>query len=298
MRFASFFAVPAVLSAAVALAPAAQAQDARFGQTEYSTPSGTYSMQAPASGAGAPMAETSLKVGGGIGFAPEYEGSNDYQPVPLISFEYTRPEFVVKSNGLGVEVDFEAAKSFDYGPLVRYNMGRDDVDDTVVNRLRDVDGTLEVGAFVGGGMPLNRLGLAGSNANLIGRVEVAQDMLGSGHDGFTAEVSAGVMKPLSSQTTLITSLSSTYASDDYMKSFFSIDANNAARSGLAQFDAESGFKSVTLSAVASHQVTSNWSVSGIGAVTRLLGDAADSPVTDTRGSDTQLFMGLSLGYTF
>lgn len=91
---------------------------------------------------------------------------------------------------------------------------------------------------------------------------------------------------------------STYASKDYMDEYFSINAGDSARSGLSTFNADDGFKDVGVDANLTYQFTNNWSATGTLKYTRLLGDAADSPVTDNNGDENQLFGGLLINYTF
>ena len=52
----------------------------------------------------------------------------------------------------------------------------------------------------------------------------------------------------------------TYADDDYMETFFCIDANNAARCGLRTFDADAGFKDLDVSVVFRHSVSKSWNI--------------------------------------
>ena len=90
----------------------------------------------------------------------------------------------------------------------------------------------------------------------------------------------------------------TYASDDYMSEFFDVNASNAARSGLSQFSADGGIKDVGLQMALSYRLSQAWSVTGIAAFTRLLEDAADSPITDDEGSNSQFFGALTVNYHF
>ena len=238
-----------------------------------------------------------FSLGGGVGMAPDYEGSDDYEAVPIVSFEYKTPSYVLKSNRVGVELDVLPSDVIDFGPVVRYNFGRDDVEDDAVDRLREVDGTVEGGLFIGSGVPVSAIGLE-DNGYLTGRLTVLADVLGEGHEGVTIDARGSYVKPANEKLTIISSVSSTYASDDYMESFFGIDADNASRSGLNEFDAEGGIKDVGLSIVGVYKLDQNWTVNGIGSYARLLGDAADSPVTDDRGSANQFFLGLSASYSF
>jgi len=66
-----------------------------------------------------------------------------------------------------------------------------------------------------------------------------------------------------------------------MSEFFSVNAEDAARSGLKQEDADSGIKDIGVSGDITYSFTESWSVTGLAAYNRLLGDAEDSPVTET-----------------
>ena len=47
-----------------------------------------------------------------------------------------------------------------------------------------------------------------------------------------------------------------------------------------------------------YNLTNNWIVSGTAAYSLLLGDAADSPIVDDRGSTSQFFLGALVNYKF
>ena len=90
----------------------------------------------------------------------------------------------------------------------------------------------------------------------------------------------------------------TYATDDYMDEFFDVTPADSARSGLDTFDADAGFKDVALDASLTYRFAAHWSATGSLRYTRLLGDAADSPVTDDVGDENQIFGGLLVNYHF
>ena len=229
----------------------------------------------------------------GIGFAPDYEGSNDYQIVPLIAGRVAWRGFSVETNGLGVQADLVPLPQISLGPVIRYASGRDDVDDALVDLLPDVDSGVEVGGHAG----FSQRGLlAADDVGEIG-IEVVGDV-GDGHGGITVALSAGWSVPLTEDLRIAASASGTWASEEYMDSFFSIDAAGAAASGLRRFDADAGIKDVGIGTTLSYAITESFSAVGIVSYTRLLGDAADSPVTDDRGSPDQVFGGLAISYRF
>lgn len=94
------------------------------------------------------------------------------------------------------------------------------------------------------------------------------------------------------------SVGSTWASEDYMSSYFGIDSADAARSGLDRFNADEGFKDVSLGGALNYRFLERWSVTALATYARLLGDAEDSPVVDDVGGANQFFAGALINYRF
>ncbi len=238
-------------------------------------------------------AEPAWKISLGVGAAykPDYEGSNDYEvaPLPDINISY-RDLVFLRGPSLGANlVTVNGARESDklqLGPLVRYRFGRDQDDNDALRGLGDVDGSVEAGLF-------GRYSVGRWSAGLT----VVQDVA-DGHGGALAEASFGYAMPVASDLKASLRASTTWASEDYMESYFGISGSQAARSGRRPFDAGSGFKDVGLSLGLEYAVTDNWSLGGRVGYTRLLGDAADSPIVDEDGSADQFIVGVSLGYRF
>ncbi len=241
--------------------------------------------------------DSKLTVGLGAGLSPDYEGSDEYEAMPIGYFRYEGEHVIVQSSGPGVEVDLFKTRQFDFGPIVRYHGGRDDVDDAVVDRLDDVDSTVDGGLFIGSGIPLSALGMD-TDTVITGKVTYLHDLIDNGHGGFQVKGSLGSRVMLDEKTALMPSISTSYASEDYNDSMFSVSAAETARTGLATYNADSGFKDVGASVVGTHQFTNHWSGSVIMNYTRLINDAADSPIVDDRGSANQFFTGASINYSF
>ena len=72
-------------------------------------------------------------------------------------------------------------------------------------------------------------------------------------------------------------VSGTYATEDYMDEYFSINAADSARSGLNTYSADEGFKDVALDASLTYQFAGNWSATGSLKYTRLLGRCGRQP---------------------
>ena len=99
--------------------------------------------------AAGPVLAAQHTVGVGAGFAPEYEGSDDYQGVPMLmltgKYDSGRSFSLLGTN---LRVNVLASNKFQFGPILNYRMGRDDVDNKVVDRMKDIDDAVEAGAFV------------------------------------------------------------------------------------------------------------------------------------------------------
>ena len=177
--------------------------------------------------------------------------------------------------------------------MLNYRFERANVEDDQVDRMRDVDGAVEAGLFAGwtwhgGRDPRHRFTTG---------VQFLQDVTDK-HDGFTANISARYFQPVSRPLTLSIGAALTYGNSDYMETYFNVDADNASRSGLRQFDADSGLRDFRVPLMAIYSFSPKWHLAGGLIYSRLLGDAADSPVTDDRGSENQLYIGLGIAYAW
>lgn len=72
----------------------------------------------------------------------------------------------------------------------------------------------------------------------------------------------------------------TWASRHYMQTVFGINAEQAARSGRAVYDAGSGVSLVRLAATLNYRLDERWNLGARLSLGRLQGDAADSPLTE------------------
>ena len=224
-------------------------------------------------------------VGLGAGVAPDYEGSDHNTGVPMfmLNYNYDSGRFV-KLMGPNLKVNVLANKSYSLGPALGYRMERDDVDNKQVDNMKKVDGALVAGAF--GGVDIN---------NFLLGLEVLADV--SGNDtGVTAQVTAGYRWKAMPALTITPGIFTTYASSDYMDSYFTVDSKNRGSSQLPNYSADSGLKDVGLNLVASYTPWEKWGVMGLFSYKTLLNDAKDSPIVDDAGDKKQMTVGLMLTY--
>ena len=227
-----------------------------------------------------------LTLGAGVGGAPDYEGSDEYQAIPLLVARVGFGDQSIELRGTAVHATLLTNGTLSAGPVVNYRFGRDDVDEDAVDALDDVDDAVELGGFIG----------FFSNG-LLGNLTALQDVTDT-HDGYLIEAQFGYrvqVSPSHAQTIILTG---TYADNNYMDTYFSINAGDAAASGLDEFDADEGFKDVGVTLNLQLGGRQGLGLTGILSYKRLLDDAEDSPVVDDVGDEDQIFGGVALTYSF
>jgi outer membrane protein len=241
----------------------------------------------------APTHAVDWTVGLGAGYAPDYEGSQDHEPVPLWNLRASN------LYGATTYVDIFATKltsnliahpNLRLGPMVEFIPERDHVENNAVNDLEKVDPAAMLAGPLG-------WDFVATQAQAIGIEVQARADVANGH-GYLVTPALRLRRSLGSGLSLAGSLSSTYASEDCMSDYFGVDADNAARSGLDQYDADAGFKDAGVDLALGFGQGPGWQAGLVGRYWRLLDDAADSPIVDDEGDDNQLFAGLLVGYRF
>ncbi len=232
-------------------------------------------------------ADSQVSLGLGAGMVPDYEGSEDYKAVPLVyaRFGYGDGAYVLLQ---GNELKWNFLNNnIEFGPLLQYRMKRSDVDNNQVDRMDTVDAAVAGGLF-----------LTGRIDQWSATLQFATDI--SGDDtGYLVTLGGAYHAKISEQLKMTFGVSTTYASSDYMETYFQIDAGNRGNSTLPNYSANDGeFKDVGVHLVSNYSFNSNWSVVGNLGYKYLLGDAQDSPIVDDEGSKGQLFLGAMCVYTF
>ncbi len=240
----------------------------------------------------APANATDYIVGLGAGAAPDYEGSDDYKGVPTWLFsakDLYNPDTYVTLAGPTLRSNFVADPHLRAGLSGSYIAKRDDVEDDAVDRMRSVDASLFLGGIFGWDF------LVQPSADLAVLLDLRYDVVSDNGYLITPRLSYFNRLP-DSRFSFGAELVSNWASDDYMSEYFGVSAGDAARSGLNTYDADAGFKDVGIAANVNYRITEHWSTTLLGGVTRLIGDAADSPVVEDRGEENQLFLGFTVNY--
>ena len=234
-------------------------------------------------------------VGLGTGFVPDYSGSDDYTGgvAPMFRYGFGGQRYV-ELLGNYASVNILDNDNWRFGPAVQYRFGRDnDVEDNVVDNLPDIDDSVEVGAFLTYTKILNN---NPRNRFAVG-VDVLQDV-SDGHEGLVGTASVRYWDQVSKAIDLGISVGTQYGSEDFTDSFFGVSAAGAAASGLNQYDADGGIKSYRVMPMAVMHLSEDWHVGAGVRWERLVGDAADSPIVDDRGSENQFIGGIGIAYSW
>lgn len=245
-----------------------------------------------------------LTAGIGIAVGPSYEGSDNYtiSPLPVVLGSLGGIDFQPRGPGIAFDVipDRKGAKvDFVFGPVVRARFDRQNsIKDPVVSSLGKLDVAIEVGPFAG--LQVNRV--LNPYDSVTAQVDLRWDVAGA-HDGMVVFPSLTYFTPLSRSVVTSLAISGEYVDDNYADYYFSISPAGSAASGLPVFTATSGWKNVgltTLTAVDLDGDVTNggWGLIFLGSYSRMLGDPKRSPVTSIRGSASQFFGAIGVGYTF
>ncbi len=233
-------------------------------------------------------------IGIGIATVPDYLGSDDYTLAigPTGRLGLGGERFMQLSGPL-LTSNLIDHPQVQIGPALRFRRGRDDVEDDVVDRMADIDATFEAGLLIG----FKYVNPSNRRQRFRAGVTFTHDV-GGEHEGFVIDVFARAWGPLGKRFDLGLGAGITFADDDYMATYFSVNASDAARSGLPIFAAEGGVRDFRVFPVLVMHLSQHWHLAAGIRYSRLLSDAEDSPLVDDRGSADQLAAGVGVIYSW
>ncbi|HET8612019.1 MAG TPA: MipA/OmpV family protein [Sphingomonas sp.] len=229
----------------------------------------------------------------GAGFVPDYEGSSRSTLVPYAEARVNLGNYYAAFEGNDLRFNVIDSSHFHAGPLIGFRRARNDVDSKAVSLMRRVDHSFTAGGFV----EYEHIAADPRSGESV-TLSAGQSVIGA-DSGITATLRAEAHRPLKFiDPGLIATveLDSDWANRDYMRTYFDVDPADSAASGLPVFHARSGFKSVGAAIAVDQFLSRKWAVGVRFHYARLLGDAADSPVTSIAGSPNQTFVGFVLSY--
>jgi len=214
---------------------------------------------------------------GGL-YSPIFEGSSKYTftPYPIFKLHYLRIPGLYETG--------KTISSIYISPSFRYIGDRSRSDDRIVRGLNNVDWALEVG-----------LTLGYETEHFHTFVSVRRGF--NGHEGWVAELGAdGILRP-TDELTLKLGPRLSFASENYMDTYFSVSPAETITSGYAAFNPSGGIKSAGITGQIEYALTREVTLYGRASWDRLIGDAADSPIVKA-GDENMFGAGIGISYRF
>ena len=224
--------------------------------------------------------EWNVKLGAGFVVSPKFEGADDVMvmPIPFASADFG-PYITVSPMDVTINaLDYDG---FSVKGKIGSSFGRDSSDDRHLHGLGDIDSGLALGLDLA--YNLEPVEFTASLEKTIG-----------GSNGLTAAFGVQYSVPVG-QFMFSIGPSITWADSNHMESYFGVTGRQSRKSGLSRFDADAGFKRVDLQISGMYMFDEHWMVRGEVSFGALIGDTADSPVSQTNFQPSTMFL---VGYQF
>lgn len=230
-----------------------------------------------------------LTIGGAARAVPEYPGSSDYTFSPKLILGLSKASSLnsFRSVDDNPSIALYDTGRFRIGAVGKLDWGRDEDDSSRLNGLGNVDTSFEAGAFTEW-YPMDWLRLRG---------ELRYGM--GGFSGLMGDLAADVIIPYQSWRLAVGPRLS-FAGSGYMEAYYGVTPMQSLSSrlvgaSLPVYQAGGGIDSYGATAQLTKNFGNGYEAGVFGTYTRLVGDAADSPITQDAN---QFIAGVSLSYTF
>jgi outer membrane protein len=230
-----------------------------------------------------------VALGAGLDYIPKFPGSDGHKilPLPFIAASYGRfffGAFPGAASIAGVGVNLYQDRHWRFAAALSAGLAeRKESDDPRLQGLGDVRRTASAG-----------VALAYTESWYVLGASVLSDILNGGQ-GTLVSLNALGRHRASDRLTLFGGPGLTWADGRYTQTFFGVNAQQSAASGLPEFATHPGWNSARLGLGAGYRITERWSALAFASLSTLLGDAVDSPITESR---SQYFLGVAIFYRF
>ncbi|WP_288455890.1 MipA/OmpV family protein [uncultured Sphingomonas sp.] len=239
-------------------------------------------------------------------YLPDYEGSDDYRlvPGPAAIGSVGGHAFTILGNRASIDlIPNQPGPTWDVqlGPVGVINFNRNSVnpiDDPRIKALGKVGTAIELGGYAG----IGKTGVLTSPYDkLSASISYRYDVNGVHKSGILTP-SINYFTPLSLKAAVGLFAAAERVESKFGRTYFSVDAAAAARSGLPQYQARGGWKHWTVGLAGTYSLTGNL-LKGVkliagGSYKRMLNDYGDSPLVAIAGSRSQWLGAVGIGYTF
>lgn len=222
-------------------------------------------------------------LGGGVGWAPKFEGAKDHRivPLPIVTVAYKDVAFI-GAEGLGV--NFIHLDGFRAGLLLGFSGGRQASVDAHLTGLGDIDAAVTAGAFASYSMGFIQIN---------GTIKQAVTDVSQGLQG---RLNLLFRFPIIEKTLFVEGGPTVgFADQAYEKTYFGVTETQSLNSGLAMYSPGGGLKDYGANASLTYRMNEQVIMRLMGSVHELQGDVAKSPIVQEK---TQTFFGFGAGYKF
>ncbi|MGV1800542.1 MipA/OmpV family protein [Agrobacterium vitis] len=230
-----------------------------------------------------------VTLGGAVELAPSYPGSKQYTFGVIPSFDIRRFGEPEENSAPDDNLDYTvfSGHGFEVGPVVGFRDSRSSKS-TNLDGLKNVEFDIDAGVFVQYWIRPDVWRV---------RSEIRQAL--SNGSGLVVDIGSDWFQPLSEKWLLSAGPRATFGDTSYMNKYFGVSAAEASRNGrINAFDASAGIKSVGFTVSATYAISPDMSVQLYNRFERLVGDAADSPVTSELGTRNQNTIGIAFNKSF
>jgi outer membrane protein len=231
----------------------------------------------------------SLTLGASGYFAPEYEGDDKlvFMVQPLVSLGRTGTVTKFSSRNDNISLGLIDNGAFRAGVTGKILFGRDEDDSDDLAGLDPVRWGGELGLFAEV-YPTDWLRVRGELRHGIRT-----------HDAIVGDVAADAFYDVTPTIRLSGGPRASFASEDYFRTYYGVDAAESVASGLGVYDPDGGgLKSLGVGGAVTWRATDKITASLFGEYSRLQDKAADSTLVKERGSEDQFTIGVSTTYRF
>ncbi|ONF96511.1 MipA/OmpV family protein [Sphingomonas jeddahensis] len=252
------------------------------------------------------MGGDTVTIGLGVGYMPDYEGSDDYQftPVPGVIGSVGGVNFQVLGNRASADlIPNQPGPTWDFqaGPIGVVNFmrsNRSGIDDPRVRALGDLDTAIELGGYVG----IGKTGVITSPYDKLSvSVSYRHDVTNT-HGSGIWQPTINYFTPLSTKAAVALFGSAERVETKYLRTYFDVSPTQSVASGLPTYNGRGGWKSWTVGAMGTYSLTGNllkgFKLIGGGTYRKLINDVGDSPIVRDAGTRNQWLGVLGLAYTF
>jgi outer membrane protein len=198
---------------------------------------------------------------------PQYSGSTDrrWMLLPLLDYQWKSGWFAGTSNGVGFNGSSNPAQQ--YGVRLTADIGRSENRSPALRGLGDIEPSLEAGAFF--------------NQYLSHQTFLTSSLrygAGRQRDGLQLDLGAGHSDAFAGQWRYAFGAAATFVNAGYMRSYFGVDALQAARSGYSPYQPGAGVRDLRLNGSITYRHTPRLAATLGASVSSLQGDARRSPL--------------------